>query len=506
MTNSPKHLTIERYLEDTITEYLKDQNAAAEYPYNFDAINELELQNARERDKTYHIVEEVLNDILEDVERTTLFQAKYKEAYKGHHQYPLFDPDDILPGFILDDALIHQLCFREALIISNIDEPAASGDGKTMKPKPVGGLCLKIEIAKGFPPSQQKSATESNKNLLERIKKIKQECLQQSMLSPSEREKGETEEEKLKNYEMYLMEQSKLLPKKFVVHLASEFNVEGKNAGSRIVSWVDTYLHTLEERRTEHILQDEKTFDEQILYYALQDNKYFVKHRESFEVTRENRKYYPLIKANNLIGEGANFILMRYLAIKKYKGTFELSTMYINGDLCRNIYECRGPKPGWINGIPVEVCKIYRTIIEQCGIVHQSVTVLTVYGLIISQEWEGCPYIIHINPLQITQGRPVPYDYLALKKMWESNMELLSKFMDCKSEAEKKMKTYLKDHEEIKDMLADFLQSVLLLKPDNIIPFTIDYFSNFETLNLPKMPYFNEMDDSRDNEDIEILW
>lgn len=75
-------------------------------------------------------------------------------------------------------------------------------------------------------------------------------------------------------------------------------------------------------------------------------------------------------------------------------------------------------------------------------------------------------------------------------------------------EAEFKMKTYLKDHPEIQDMLADYLNSVLLLKPENIMPFTQDYFMNFEPYKLPQMPYFNEFDEDKekDGDESEMFW
>lgn len=50
------------------------------------------------------------------------------------------------------------------------------------------------------------------------------------------------------------------------------------------------------------------------------------------------RKYYPFFITKNLMLEGASFLLMRYLAVTKFVGTIELSTMYINGEMCRNIY------------------------------------------------------------------------------------------------------------------------------------------------------------------------
>lgn len=51
-----------------------------------------------------------------------------------------------------------------------------------------------------------------------------------------------------------------------------------------------------------------------------------------------NSNEYPLSASINLIGEGANFVLLRLLALQQYLGKFEMSTFYINGDLCRNIY------------------------------------------------------------------------------------------------------------------------------------------------------------------------
>ncbi|XP_076256135.1 ciliogenesis-associated TTC17-interacting protein [Rhynchophorus ferrugineus] len=397
-------------------------------------------------------------------------------------------------------AIVKQLCFRELLIISNIDQP------------------------------------------ISKLQEQSSECSVQS------------EEEKLRKYESFLEEQILNVTPKFVVHLSSEFDVDGKNAGSRIVSWVDQQFHTLEERRTEfsiilsglsympienintktlfvyqsftikfkkavylytepnkqkntihamYIFGKSSELTQQILYCALQENAYYVKHTSLEQ--QDSRKYYPLSKTKDFVGEGANFILMRYLAITKYKGNFELSTMYINGDMCRNIYECKGPKPGFVNKNKTELCKIYRTIIEECGLVHTSVTVLTIFGMIVSHEWEGCPYIFHINPIMVTTGKPIPFDAVYMRKAWEADIELVSKYLDCKAEAELNMKTYLKDHPEIEEMVGDYLQSLLLLKPENILPFTMDYFTNFQPFQLPQMPYFNNVADT-DKDENEIFW
>lgn len=68
------------------------------------------------------------------------------------------------------------------------------------------------------------------------------------------------------------------------------------------------------------------------------------------------------------------------------------------------------------------------------------------------------------------------------------------------------MRAYLRDHPDIHDMMADYLQSVLLLKPDQIMPFTSDYFMNFEPYRLPDMPYFDDFGDDFDKDASDMFW
>lgn len=65
----------------------------------------------------------------------------------------------------------------------------------------------------------------------------------------SEREK--TFQEKLDSYKNVLNNQMQRNCKKFIVHLSSQFEVNGSKAGSKLISWVDRNFHTLEERRHE---------------------------------------------------------------------------------------------------------------------------------------------------------------------------------------------------------------------------------------------------------------
>lgn len=80
------------------------------YNYSENCISE-EI-SAEERQKTLAVVQELISDLLDDVDKTVLFQGEYQKAFKAHHQYPLFDLTDILPDFLLGQKFIINFTFK----------------------------------------------------------------------------------------------------------------------------------------------------------------------------------------------------------------------------------------------------------------------------------------------------------------------------------------------------------------------------------------------------------
>ncbi|XP_056634580.1 uncharacterized protein LOC130443780 [Diorhabda sublineata] len=330
--------------------------------------------------------------------------------------------------------MMKELAFPETLVISELD---GDSDMSETVPNPVGALVLNILVTDAVLPESIKKESideELEIEVMQALQKAKQVAGSMNINPDVERIEVDQIEEQLQksltDYDRLLNAEMMANTKKFIVHVSSQFN-NGFNCGSRITAWVDRKFHTLEEKRTEY-LEEDAFLNEKSLYIGLLSKKYYVRHTSSKEDV-DRRKYYSLAKCQNLVCEGANFILMRYLAITRYKGEFELSTTYINGDLCRNIYECTGPFMGKVNNKDMEVCKIYRHIIEKCGIEHMCVTVLTVHGKIVTQEWDGCNYIININPLQfVSIGKPSPYDRKGLENTWYDDLQLFFKYLDYK--------------------------------------------------------------------------
>lgn len=88
---------------------------------------------------------------------------------------------------------------------------------------------------------------------------------------------------------------------------------------------------------------------------------------------------------------------------------------------------------------------------EECGIIHKCVTLLTLsgkmsllvdniiqtrvnfLGQLVKQEWENCDYILQVNPLaRISNEKPEGNESLVLSKIWEKDMQLFSNYLDFK--------------------------------------------------------------------------
>ncbi|KAF7241905.1 Ciliogenesis-associated TTC17-interacting protein [Varanus komodoensis] len=68
---------------------------------------------------------------------------------------------------------------------------------------------------------------------------------------------------------------------------------------------------------------------------------------------------------------------------------------------------------------------------------------------------------------------------------WEEDVQLYSKFLDRKEELQASHATYMRRHPELSALLADFLQLLLLRKPDDVVAFAAEFFAPFSVQNPP---------------------
>ncbi|XP_043360750.1 ciliogenesis-associated TTC17-interacting protein isoform X3 [Dermochelys coriacea] len=68
---------------------------------------------------------------------------------------------------------------------------------------------------------------------------------------------------------------------------------------------------------------------------------------------------------------------------------------------------------------------------------------------------------------------------------WEEDVQLYSQFLDRKEELQAGHASYARRHPELRALLADFLQLLLLRKPDDVFTFAAEFFAPFATQRPP---------------------
>ncbi|XP_059046397.1 uncharacterized protein LOC131841987 [Achroia grisella] len=280
---------------------------------------------------------------------------------------------------------------------------------------------------------------------------------------------------------------------KFLVQVVSHSSKEGAKTGSKLVSILDCNLHTMEENRTEHITKKNIT-KERRNYMTICESGYYNKvTRICGERHIVKRFYHTFEEAHDFLLEGANVVILRYFGLRRYRGNIKTATVLMDGTLCESIYVCHGVSQAIVNSKPLFVVKVERHIIEPSGCIHQTLTVLTLRGYIVSHEWADNSYILHLNPLlRIIPEKDEIEQHAPLRENWRQDLQLLSDYLDFKSTRTSEGARYVTENGALTETVRDYLQALLLLKPHDALHFTRQYFSGvLSALDLPHDEYFD---------------
>ncbi|XP_053612798.1 uncharacterized protein LOC128676626 [Plodia interpunctella] len=280
---------------------------------------------------------------------------------------------------------------------------------------------------------------------------------------------------------------------KFLVQVISHSSKEGAKTGSKLVSIVDCNLHTMEENRTEYITKRDIT-KERRSYITICENGYYNKvTRICGERHVVKRLYHTFEDSKQFLLEGSNVVLLRYLGVRRYRGNIKTETVLMNGQICESIYVCLGVSQAIVNGTPLFVCKIERHIIEPSGFVHQTLTILTLRGYMVSHEWADNNYLLHLNPLlRIIPEKDEIEPHVPLRSSWRQDLQLLSDYLDFKSTRSSEGARYVSENGALSGAVKDYLQALLLLKPQDALHFTRHYFETaLSALDLPHNEFFD---------------
>jgi len=280
----------------------------------------------------------------------------------------------------------------------------------------------------------------------------------------------------------------------YYVHAQSHGVVDDVPMGTSVTAYITRGVVTLEQTQHEYIKFPNKPLDKKTILLK-EDNKLIVKRiTTNGQDVSESELTYPLNTMRGFISEGANIILQRIMCQRKdvpekaiflaLDNSFCLSTMK---------YMKLPDKTTTIENTSQSLMVIEREII---GVESPSVTWHThflVDGHMASRETIGSTIRMQLINLPTLEEEPRPTEKKSVQSRhdlhWEADMQMTSHYIDRKEELINDHKTFIRHKPELRALLEDFCQFVLLRKPDDVCSFASHYFASFSTkIKPPTVP------------------
>ncbi|KAM3866077.1 ciliogenesis-associated TTC17-interacting protein [Diretmus argenteus] len=265
----------------------------------------------------------------------------------------------------------------------------------------------------------------------------------------------------------------------------SQGAIEDTPCGTTVTAYLTTDLETLEQDHHEYVKPEGHSLDRRCLMVQ-RDGQMVIDKVTTVgeEVTRESASH-PLSALRGLVTEGCNLLLMRLIALRK-KVPENMTFISFNQGLhiTHTTYSELAPKRLEVGGETVEVFGVERRVDSVEDVPDTWHCYFLPDGHLASRVQVGSPVTMRMLqlPSELEKDAPV------LEKRplaWIEDMQMHSKFLDRKVELKAEHASYLRQHPEVRALMADFLQFVLLRKPDDIFQFSREYFLPFASRRPP---------------------
>nr|XP_057924757.1 ciliogenesis-associated TTC17-interacting protein isoform X2 [Doryrhamphus excisus]XP_057924758.1 ciliogenesis-associated TTC17-interacting protein isoform X2 [Doryrhamphus excisus] len=261
-----------------------------------------------------------------------------------------------------------------------------------------------------------------------------------------------------------------------LLHAQSQGAIDDSPCGTTVTAYLTADLEVLEEDYHEYVKLKGHIVDKRC--HMVQRNGKMVIDKVTTagkEVTKESASYSMSV-LRGLVTEGSNLLLMRLIALRK-KVPEHMNCISFDQKLriIRTTFQELEQKPMEIEGETVEVFGVERTIhsVDDSPIIWQCCFLSD--GHLASRVQVGSPIMMRL--LQLPSQKEEEFGKISL--VWEEDIQMRSKFLDRKEELKADHASYLREHPEIRALISDFLQFLLLKKPDDVFQFTREYFLPF---------------------------
>lgn len=280
----------------------------------------------------------------------------------------------------------------------------------------------------------------------------------------------------------------------YLVHANSHGSVDQVPIGTSVTAYVGRTLQTFEQTHYEYVKIPDNPLDKKTLIELDEDGTYSVKKTISQgEEMQRTDTYYKKDQFQGFISEGSNLLLQRIMAKKGVPSDLTFVAFDSTTSLCTSSYKMLGKSSRKVGGQHVTVTGLQRTIhsIQESPTTWESYFLST--GHLASRTQLGSQVtmtLLRLPEEHQNEESEVSEETPVVKPLrWEEDMQLFSRFLDRKAELADDHATYMRRHPELRALLADFLQFLLLRKPDDVTGFASEFFGAFSTA-APSAPSF----------------
>ncbi|PIK38482.1 putative ciliogenesis-associated TTC17-interacting protein [Apostichopus japonicus] len=286
-----------------------------------------------------------------------------------------------------------------------------------------------------------------------------------------------------------------------LVHANSHGTIDSVPMGTSVTAYVTHNLKTLEQQHHEYVKLEDNHLDKKT-FVTIQDGQYIMNRIVSQgENTTRTEQTFSVEAMNGFISEGSNLLLQRVM-IKKGENYSNLNFLSFDSEaaLCTASYKNLEERHQKVGESDVTVQGIERTIHSFKGLPTSWQSYYLSDGHLTSRVQVGSPVMMRLLALpppihkdeqraaiSIPRTNQLGGRHAAVFKV--SGQKSKMKNIEVDKEGRKGVKeelkgdhaTYMKRHPELKALLADFLQFLLLRKPEDVVAFAADYFASFSS-------------------------
>ncbi|XP_076018387.1 ciliogenesis-associated TTC17-interacting protein [Genypterus blacodes] len=255
--------------------------------------------------------------------------------------------------------------------------------------------------------------------------------------------------------------------------------------GTAVTAYLSAELEVLEEDHREYVKLEGHSLDKRC-HMVQHDGELLIEKVTTVgeDVTKESVSY-PMSDLRGLVTEGSGLLLMRLIALRKeVSENMTFISFDKDSHIISTTYSQLGLKQLDVGGEMLEVFGVERTVHS----VEDSPTTWHCYflsdGHLASRVQLGSPVTMRLLQLSFQQEQEKGFEKTSL--VWTEDMQLRSKFLDRKEELKAEHASYLRRHPEIRALVADFLQFLLLKKPDDVFQFAQEYFLPYVSHQIPE--------------------